>query len=168
MRTWLALITLLFAPAGATEAAISLYDFELRSLAGPERINLQQFKGKPSLILLVEPDCPWCFRQVRTLNRLTSECSQQFQPIALGINGSRKALLTEYRKLRPEFPMLQASTQLQQVLGETPGTPFSFLIASNGEPLSWLRGYIPDKKLQPILERSFGFKCESSFTFQPG
>ncbi|WP_444901285.1 TlpA family protein disulfide reductase [Microbulbifer sp. SSSA007] len=159
MRAWLLLLTLLFAPTGATEVPTSLFDFELRSLAGSERINLQHFKDKPSLMVLVEPDCPWCFRQVRALNWLTHLCSQQFQPLALGINGSRKALLAEYRKLRPEFPMFQANRKIQQVLGETPGTPFSFLIAPNGKPLRWLRGYIPDEQLQPILEQSFGFTC---------
>jgi len=162
MRIWLALLTLLFAPTGATEVPTSLFDFELRSLAGPERINLQHFKGKPSLMVLVEPDCPWCFRQVRALNRLTHKCSQQFQPLALGINGSRKALLAEYRKLRPEFPTLQANRQLLQALGDIPGTPFSLLVAPNGKPLRWLRGYIPDQKLQQILEQSFDFQCDNT------
>lgn len=162
MQVWLALLTLLFASTGAAEAPISLYDFELRSLAGPQRIDLQRFKDKPSLMVLVEPDCPWCFRQVRALNRLMHKCSQQFQPIGLGINGSRKALLAEYRKLRPEFPTLQANRQLLQVLGDIPGTPFNLLVAPNGKPLHWLRGYIPGEKLQPILEQSFGFKCDST------
>ncbi len=142
-----------------TAQAESLFDFEMKSLSGKDRQSMQQFAGKPVVLMYFEPQCSWCFRQVRTLNQLQEKCSGRFQPVAVGINGSRKDLLTEVRRLRPEFPAFLISAQLKSKIGEIAGTPYTLLSDEYGHPVSNLRGYIPSERLQSLLEQHLGFSC---------
>lgn len=137
----------------------SLYDFELKSLVGVERVDLRAFSGLPSALMFFEPECAWCYRQVKAFNRLQAVCPGHFQPLAIGVNGSRRALRAEVQRFKPEFPAFQSSAALTRVVGEIPGTPFTLLSDANGQPLGWLRGYVAPDQLRPLLEQKFGFKC---------
>ncbi|MEX2962513.1 TlpA family protein disulfide reductase [Microbulbifer sp. TYP-18] len=145
-------------PGVASEAR--LLDMELRSLAGPARASLAQYRDLPVLMVFFEPECPWCFRQVRALNRLLARCPGQFQPLAVGTNGARRALLAEYRRLRPNFPAFQISGELLDKVGSIPATPFMLLVNRDGLPAGWLRGFVPGEKLQPVLAKRLGVNCD--------
>ncbi|MFS1524134.1 TlpA family protein disulfide reductase [Microbulbifer sp. 2304DJ12-6] len=146
-------------PAAAQGA--SLLDLTLRDLASPGRISLAQYQGQPAVMVFFEPECPWCFRQVRVLNRLLAQCPGQFQPLAVGTNGSRRALMAEYRRLRPDFPAFQISSALLDRVGTIPATPFTLLIDRHGAPAGWLRGFMPQEKLTPVLAAYLGVTCGS-------
>lgn len=95
------------------------------------------------------------------LNRLLAQCPGQFQPLAVGTNGSRRALMAEYRRLRPNFPAFQISSALLEKVGSIPATPFTLLIDHHGAPAGWLRGFMPREKLQPVLAARLAVICAS-------
>lgn len=160
MNIKLPVLTLLLIQCAPLQAAQSLFDFELRSLTQPYRESLTQYQGKPSLFMFFKADCPCCLRQTRVFNQLLEDCPQSFQPIAIGTQASRRELKKEHRRLKPNFPAYQASGELVSQIGELPGTPFTLLADSQGKPVSWLRGYIPKKRLKRILEKRLGFSCQ--------
>ena len=137
----------------------TLLDFELRSLEGPERHSLKQYRGTPVMMMFFEPDCPWCFKQVRVFNQLSQECAGGVRPLAVGVNGSRRELLAEYRKSKPEFPAYQGSASLLEAIGGVPATPFTLVANEQGQPLGWLRGYMDAARLKTLIKQQFGGGC---------
>lgn len=138
---------------------VSLLDFELRSLEQPEVHALQRYEGKPVLMMFFEPDCTWCYRQVRAINDIGRQCGDTFSAIAIGVNGNRQALQKELRRLRPDFPAYQASPELLESLGGIDATPLSLLGNADGDFANWARGYMPSDKLVSLMQDSTGLGC---------
>ncbi|MFA0809732.1 TlpA family protein disulfide reductase [Microbulbifer epialgicus] len=156
----LILILTLFAVASPSIAqGSSLLDLELRSLTRPERTSLMLYRGQPALMVFFEPECSWCFRQVRAINQLLAQCPGQFQPLAVGTNGSRWALQAEYHRLRPDFPAFQVNSELLDKVGSIPATPFTLLIDRSGAPAGWLRGFTPKERLQLVMAERLQVTC---------
>ena len=148
--------------AGATLASnVYLLDFELRSLEEPVVHDLERYEGKPVLMVFFEPDCSWCYRQVRVVNDLKRQCAGEFAAIAIGVNGNRQALRKEVRRLQPDFPAYQASRELLKSLGGIDATPLSLLGDAEGEFASWSRGYLPADKLLSFMQGNTALSCES-------
>jgi len=137
----------------------SIFDIDLRNLAEPERHLLSRYRGVPLLIMFFEPDCSWCYRQVKVLNTLSKTCDSDFSMVAVGVNGSRAELLKTYQKSKPKFPAYQISQQLQKVIGKIKATPFMLLVDGQGLPLSWFIGYLPKDKLVDNLQQYTLLDC---------
>ncbi|PLW69618.1 peroxiredoxin family protein [Pseudohalioglobus lutimaris] len=157
--SWLRLLPLLFALSAVADEPGSLLDFELRSLGEPGRHSLDQYQGAPLLLMFFEPECSWCYRQFKVLNKLYAQCPGEFRPVAVGVNGSRRELLAEYRRVRPAFPAYQASSKLLAAIGGVPATPFTLMADGSGKPLGWLRGYMPEDELRPLLRQQLNMVC---------
>ncbi len=153
------LLLLLCTTSAWADQGNSLLDFELRSLQQPGRHALPQYENAPILMMFFEPGCQWCFRQVKVLNKLHVECDGAIAPLAVGVNGSRRELLAEIHKSRPEFPAYEASGRLLNAIGGVPATPFTLVADAQGQPLGWLRGYMPEEELKPLLQKQFGSIC---------
>ncbi len=136
----------------------SLLDYSLKRLDEPSSESLGGHRGKPVLMLFFQPECNWCFKQVRVINALPGNCRESFTALAVGVNGGRSDLKRELQKLRPEFPAYQASPQLLSDLGGVPATPFALLGSADGAFHSWMRGYIPESKLRASLS-ALGATC---------
>ena len=134
-----------------TAGAPSLLDYALKRLDAPEVESLRQFEGKPVLMMFFEPECSWCFRQVRTLNAMGQRCTSGFQALAVGVNGNRSDLKKELRRLRPDFPAFEASPALLEALDGVPATPFTLIGDAKGDYLNWTRGYLPEADLEIFL-----------------
>lgn len=153
--------SILTLPAGVSLAgSVYLLDFELRSLEEPVVHHLERYEGKPVLMMFFEPDCSWCYRQVRTINRLGEDCGEGFTALAVGVNGNRTALQKELRRLRPDFPAYQASPALVQAIGTVDATPLSLLGDANGDFVDWARGYLPTERLREFVQTSGDLHCD--------
>ena len=151
--------TVLLAPAYADEAAPSLLDFELRSLAGPEVHSLQAYAGKPVVLLFFQPECNWCLRQVRSLNELKRECDDGFNAVLVGVRGTRSELRTELRRLKPDFAAYQASPSLLEAIGGVETTPLMLVGDAEGRFVTWMRGFIPEDEFLASLSEAGPMGC---------
>lgn len=149
-----------FGLAPASAGTPSLLEFDLRSLEAPEVHRLTRYQGKPVLMVFFEPECSWCLRQVKAINKLGSRCGESFEALAIGVNGSRARLQKELRRLRPDFPAYQASPQLIESLGGIPATPLSFLGDASGGYVNWLRGYAAEDELEAFMQSTGLVRCE--------
>ena len=147
-----AFLTIAAAPARADQGP-SLLDWSLKSLEAPETRALDRYQGKPVLMMFFEPECSWCFRQVRAINALAERCGGGFQALAVGVNANRAGLKQELRRLRPDFPAYEASPALLQSLGGVPATPFTLLGDVTGTYLDWTRGYLPEAELEEFMRQ---------------
>lgn len=123
------------------------YSLDLQGLNG-ESGALNQFDGKTLLVVLFEPDCTWCHKQMRVFNKVTRECNASLQPLAIGINGQKLALKKELRRSRVQFPALKASASWLEQFDDIPATPWNLVISEQGELIAQIRGYIEYERIQ--------------------
>ncbi|MGI9229199.1 MAG: TlpA family protein disulfide reductase [Gammaproteobacteria bacterium] len=151
LRSVLLLAGLLVSIQGATEKTPSILGFRLLNLDSAEVESLQQFKGKPTLMTFFQPDCNWCLRQFRVLNRLHQRCGTAINLLAVGVNGNRRELKQELLRLRPGFSAYQANAGLMESLGRMPATPFAIEANAAGHFTGWTQGYLPQQQLEAAL-----------------
>lgn len=142
-----------------TTAAADLMQYELRSLdrAGSEDA-LDIYRGTPTLMIFFEPECAWCLRQMRVLNKLVDECDN-FQALAIGANGTRSDLLSTLNRMRPDFPSYQISRQLEADIGKVETTPLMLIADDHGEFVTYMRGYQKEEILVPALQEFIPGYC---------
>ena len=107
-----------------------------------------------------EPDCSWCYRQMKTLNRLHEDCPHRVQPLLVGINGNRRQLQKELRKAKVRYPAFSANRDLLRTTGKIPATPLTLIVDRQGQFLSAIRGYVPEVKLRAVLKQHGLGQCK--------
>jgi len=166
------LIAALAGGVGAAEradVAPSLLAYELKRLDVPEREALGRYRGRPVLMVFFEPECNWCFRQVRAVHALQERCPGNFQALAVGVNASRSGLKKELRRLRLDFPAFEASPALlESIGGGVPATPFTLIGDATGAYLGWTRGYLPEDALESFLLARGIAACPAGVTTAAG
>lgn len=153
MRQLLACFCILACSSAIGGDSASLLDFTLKNLREPEFHTLTKYEGKPVLVTFFQPECNWCAKQVRAINKLQEQCD--IEAILIGVGGNRVELRRELRRLRPAFPAYQASPELIEALGGVPATPVTLFGDAEGNFLNWSRGFLPGQKLQELM-RAFG------------
>jgi thioredoxin-related protein len=128
-------------------------NYSLKSLDSANRISLQQYKGKPILMSFFEPECSWCFKQLRDLSQLQSNCQDRFQTLAMGVNGSQGELRQLYARTGVKLPAFLVSSRMIVDIGDIPATPITLLINESGQAISAVRGYQSLEKLQDVLRK---------------
>lgn len=131
-----------------SDGSLAFYDQPLNSLTENQMQSLKDFSGKILLVSLFEPDCRWCLKQMKVLNRISQECTDALQPLAVGIHGQKTALKRELHRARVQFPALQASPSWLQSIGEVPATPWTLVVDTQGKLITTLRGYFEFEKIQ--------------------
>ncbi len=138
-----------------------MLDFTLPHLQEPGEKSLEEYQGKPVFMVFFEPDCSWCFRQMKAFKQLQDKCGDSLQSIAVGTNGEKDRLLKEVRRAKINYPSFIATAELiEAVGGEIPSTPWTLVSDSNGELITHFRGYHTLEKLQPLLPES----CQSNLS----
>ena len=46
---------------------------------------MADFRGQILLVSFFEPDCAWCFRQMKALNQVEDQCGEHLQPLSVGV-----------------------------------------------------------------------------------
>ena len=122
---------------------------------------MERFRGAPILMMFFEPECGWCLRQFKVLDKVQEDCKGAVRPVAVGINGSRQELLSEHRRINPDIPTYQASSGLLGAIGGVPATPYTVIADNEGQPLGWLRGYVTEEQLRPLILEQLGATCST-------
>jgi hypothetical protein len=153
--------------AGSTAVAeVDILDYRLRDLLSSDAMELDVFRGGVSVLLFFEPGCPYCFRQARVLNELQRECPD-LHPVAIGMNGDRRALQNEATRMRAEFPVLEIDERLRHDIGKVDGTPLMLVGNRSGMLVTWLRGLQSVDTLRALLERVDATVCKVSALAPP-
>ena len=126
----------------------SIYENAARPLLAAPPFS--EFAGHITLIILFQPDCPWCVRQVKA--------AEDLQPLApflkmalVSLTGRKDPLIHEVLKARTEIPAYQGSPDLLKALRNTPGTPCVYLITPDGRLVAYRRGKQSTEDLYNML-----------------
>ena len=85
----------------------------LLSLSDVHRVSLSEIKKDRSLVVVFQPDCSSCKKQIHDLS-----CLEKDHFIRLvGMGGSEKALRIEYRKMKTSYPAYLADASVLKALG---------------------------------------------------
>ncbi len=139
--------------------ALELLGFEHANLKSGQLSTLDHLKGKPSLMMFFEPECPWCFKQGKAFNRLLAQCDNKVNIVAMGANADRSSLKKTLWKMHLNFDGFEAGPTMMQQVGQLPATPITLLLDEQGNLVSFLRGYVKDAQLQELLPKVLGVSC---------
>ncbi|MFT6372995.1 MAG: thioredoxin-related protein [Gammaproteobacteria bacterium] len=153
------LIYLLFCfELAAKTGSLQLLNYNHTDLQSGEIHSLENLKGKPTLMMFFEPQCPWCFKQGKAFNKLLEQCPNAINIVALG-SGDKASLKKELWKMRLLFPGYQVGQTMLNDIGQIPATPITLITDRQGNYKSYLRGYIKLEQLLPMLKKNLGLKC---------
>ncbi|WOT04190.1 TlpA family protein disulfide reductase [Shewanella youngdeokensis] len=120
---------------------------------------LDSLKGKPTLMMFFEPQCPWCLKQGKAFNSLLGQCPDDFNIVALGIHGDKASLKKAWWKMKLNFPGYLTGAAMLKDIGNVPATPITLIADEEGNLVSHLRGYVKLNALLPQLQQHFDLSC---------
>lgn len=124
-----------------SETDVSIFHYSLPDLQSKNMYSMAGLKGSWTLLSFFEPECRWCFRQMKVFNQLSSLCDQSLKMLAIGINGSNQQLRQELRKAKTVFPGLKATPAFRHAFGPVTVTPWTLIVDPHGETIATIRGY---------------------------
>ncbi|WP_370979799.1 thioredoxin fold domain-containing protein [Agaribacterium sp. ZY112] len=133
-----ALASLLFISNSAFASPTKLKLPDLRS-NGKQHIAQ---KNQASVVLAIQPDCPWCTKQGKDLKLLKDRCGDQLNLVILGARGSKKELKQELQHFSPELRALLSNSKLNKQVRGIKGTPSLLFFTADGTLVSKRRGYL--------------------------
>lgn len=153
------LLFLLSCSLPAVASAPDILGFQHENLRNGQTEALDELRGEASLLLFFQPDCKWCLKQSKTLDKLLARCPEQLNAAALGVHASRHELKKELRRLRPDYPAYKTGDGMLGELQGVPATPVMLMADAQGRFAQSFRGYVPEKELAQILKDTQDVNC---------
>lgn len=151
MRTAL-VATLVLLSLGPWPRAFSALDsVMLPSLTDDSRVSLRDYKGQVLLLSFFEPDCKWCYRQMKVFNQVSKQCNESLQPLSVGVHGDKLSLRQEVRRAKVEYPAVMGTTEFQQYFGDVPATPWTLIFDQHSQLLGKWQGYIRFQQISSLF-----------------
>ena len=152
--------TLLIGITSAQGSALNLLQYQHENLRSGQLESLTDHNGDINLMMFFEPNCAWCYKQIKAFNQISTQC-RQVSITALGINGKRHQLKKDLWRLKPQFPAFIANAGMIAEIGAIPATPITLIIDKQGHYIDHLRGYISSDKVLAQLSTQYGINCET-------
>ncbi|MFQ6371167.1 TlpA family protein disulfide reductase [Shewanella sp. YIC-542] len=130
-------------------AAPQQAEYLLQDLRGQHHTSLATLPGNTVAVMFFKPDCPWCHKQAKALDKLHQQCAF-IHPVALGVNGNKLALKKALFNLQFPYPGYMAPRNLIADLGGIPATPITLLL-QQGNVIAAFRGFTPAETLAEQL-----------------
>lgn len=130
------------------EALINLYTDKLES----------PFVGKPQLVMLFQPNCGFCVKQMKHMQALANKCSAVAIQL-YGFNGSAKELRNELIQHQISLPAYRTNKQFLDQLNEIKGTPTNLIFNSEGGLVLQHMGYWNESILRTQLKQMSNQTC---------
>ena len=140
----------------------SFFDYPVIDISNNHAVTLS-VNDSVTAVMFFEPDCSWCFKQVKVFNQFLSQCDSTMQFLGLGVNGSRQALKKEVWRMQAKFPMHKASAELLTDLGQVSSTPFTLLLGAQQEVLASAKGYLNLSKWLAFINSHAGISPVCKF-----
>ena len=114
--------------------------------------TLEAYQGKALLTAFFMPNCRWCQRQHRVLKKVQRSCPY-FQPVMLGVQGSKQKLRHELIRERNTFPAFLANKNIINAMGDQSPVPMMLVFNKQGELVFKTIGYTPEDKLKSLFNQ---------------
>jgi len=123
--------------------------FSLKDLSG-KKITMDQFKGKPFLLVFWATWCPTCRSEIPFLNELAQE---GHTVVAIALDRDREKLAQFAKEHRIKYTILMGSYQVTIDYGNVRFLPTIFLVDAQGYIVGRMVGGLDKKKVEAFLKR---------------
>lgn len=106
---------------------------------------------KASMFSFFEPDCSWCFKQIKALEKIQKNCEIDLHIVLVGTNGNKQQLHRFVQKTNNIFPAVQHPTELQKLTGKIKATPTNVFFDHKQKLLAKKSGLIKIERLTNIV-----------------
>lgn len=131
--------------AEASTVATEITAVDIKTQTEIKLFNNQQ----QSLFSFFEPNCSWCLRQIKALNKLQQECPVEVNLTLVGIHGNKQQLRKVLHTARNKLPAIEYQPKLRELIGDIKATPTNAIFDENNIFVTKLPGYA---KLEKLIE----------------
>ena len=135
-------------------------DFELSDLEG-RKVRLTDFKGAVVLLNFWTTSCPWCMKELPTLEKLQNSYGTSLKVLAVNLGDDRSKVGELFKKEGYRFTALVGDrAAVEKIVADykISAIPVSYVIAKDGSVTSKLIGYQSEEQFKAalLLERGQG------------
>ncbi len=141
-------------------ATDSIYTHKMKRLQGNSTESLAGLSTKPKVVVVYQPHCKWCEKQISDLAQFQHHCDGAFNTILVGSKGNKRKLLSELKRFNGDFPAFAGSRKFLKGIGGVPATPITLFFNNKGELIGKNRGYIENDRMQRALAIQTNNKCK--------
>jgi len=141
-------------------ATDSIYTHKMKRLQGYGTESLAGISTKPKVVVVYQPDCKWCAKQISDLAQFQHSCEGVFNTVLVGSRGSKRTLSLELKRFNSDFPAFAGSRKFLKVIGGVPATPITLFFNNKGELIGKNHGYLENNRMQRALAIQTNNSCK--------
>jgi hypothetical protein len=116
-------------------------------------VPFSSYVGRPALIVLFQPNCPYCLVQFREAQAFARQ-RPDIIVVSVALRGRASDLVSELRCARSTLPAYSASPALLSALGAPEGTPRVYVVTPRGRVIAQARGLQNQEALAQLAVRT--------------
>jgi len=125
--------------------------FTLKPLAS-SRVNPEfETNGLVTVAMIYQPDCSWCKKQGKILERAFKQCQKSMNIVLVGTKGNARQLRKELKHYHDDIPAFIANRKFLRNIGGYQASPTTLIYNEEGELIVKKRGFITEEKLASAL-----------------
>ena len=122
--------------------------FSLKDING-KTVTLEDFKGKPFILVFWATWCPTCRKEIPLLNKLAQE---GHMVVAITLNRDRKQVKRFVEEHHIIYPVLMGTYQVTIDYGNIRFIPTAFFINAKGYIVEKFVGMLPEEKVKEFFK----------------
>ena len=145
----LAIMFLVVACSGKKEEKTLAPYFSLRDISG-QKVTLDDFKGKPFLLVFWATWCPTCRSEIPILNKLAQE---GHTVVAIALDKDREKVVQFAKEHGIRYKVLMGNYQVTIDYGNVRFLPTIFLVDPQGYIVGRMVGGVDEKKVEDFFKK---------------
>jgi thioredoxin-related protein len=144
-------IVLLFLAAITVLTHVQAQPFTLKPLASSRVMSDIDSNGLVTVAMIYQPDCSWCKKQGKLLERAFKQCKKSMNIVLVGTKGNSRQLRKELKHYHDGIPAFIADRKFLRSIGGYQASPTTLIYNDEGKLIVKKRGFIPEQKLASAL-----------------
>jgi thioredoxin-related protein len=144
-------IVLLFVGIMTVLAQVQAQPFSLKPLASNRVAPEIDANGLVTVAMIYQPDCSWCKKQGKILERAFNQCKKSMNIALVGTKGNTRQLRKELKHYHDDIPAFIADRKFLRDIGGYQASPTTLIYNEEGKLIVKKRGFIPEQKLASAL-----------------
>jgi len=151
------ILMLIFSTSIKASSKISSHQMKLLQKVG--KTSLSQLSSKAKVVVIYQPECHWCKKQIADLVQLQHQCRGSFDTVLVGARSNQFKLKSELRYFEGDFPALLANRQFLRDIGGVKATPVSLFFNEKNVLIGKKQGYLPEEQMRKIVDLQTNQTC---------
>ena len=151
LTSFQALIVMFFFGAITVLTHAQAQPFTLKPLVSSRANPDIEVNGLVTVAMIYQPDCSWCKKQGKILERAFKQCQNSMNIVLVGTKGNTRQLRKELKHYHDDIPAFIADRKFLRDIGGYQASPTTLIYNDEGKLIVKKRGFIPEEKLASAL-----------------